>query len=125
MVRHNNASNIFPWQEMWLLRTLFSAKGLSRSQLDWLRAHLLGSLHFINVSLSLCLISKFGDDAEREYCWKFLGKHSDTDRAVVLSTQGFDKSKLLARCNEATKYHIELKSTAEIVKGSATDIWPS
>lgn len=121
----DSESNIFPWQEMWLLRTLFGAKELTRSQLDWLRAHLSGSLHPANMSLCICLLAKFGDNSDCEFCWTFLGTNPVTDRAVVLSTQGFDKSKKLVRCNEAINRCPSIKSTADVVKGSATDIWPN
>jgi hypothetical protein len=121
----SSESNIFPWQEMWLLRTLFGARELTRTQLDWLRGHLSGSLHPVNKSLCLCLLAKFGDNSDCEFCWTFLGWNPATDRAAVLSTQGFNKSKKLERCNEAISRYAKIKGTAEIVKGAAADIWPS
>jgi len=121
----SSESNLYPWQEMWLLRTLFGAKALDRSQLDWLRAQLSAPRHSINKPLYLCLLGKFGDDSDCEFCWDFLGESPVTDRAVALSTQGFHKSKKLQRCNEATTQCPGIISTAEMVKGSAGDIWPS
>ncbi len=117
-------ANIYPWQEMWMLRALFGAKKLTRSELDQLRARTLTASHWINKSLYILLLGKYGDTSDLDFCWAQFRKVNMVDRAVVLSCQRLRKNIKLQRCNEAVQRAPELTQTAGFVKGSSKPVWP-
>ena len=117
--------NIYPWQEMWLLRILFECTKLDRNQLNCLRQRVQKTDHWINKSLCLLLMAKYGDAADLEFCWQFFGSGSHTDRAVVLCCQPLTTSKRLQRCNEATAMNPDVACTSNLVKGANKAIWPA
>ena len=118
-------SNIFPWQEMWLLRCLFGCKKIGRENLNWLRMRAQSSQPWFNLSLYLLLLGRYGDESDRDFCWGFLGVNPEVDRAVLLSCQGSAKQKKLQRCNEAEEANPDLHYTARLVKEQAEGVWPN
>lgn len=118
-------ANIYPWQEMWLLRCLFGCKNVTRNNLNWLRSRAIEGQPWFNQSLYLLLLGRFGDDSDRDYCWSFLGKHPEVDRAVVLSCQLSLKTKKLQRCNSAVSSNASVIDTAKLVKEQAEAVWPT
>ena len=117
--------NIYPWQEMWLLRCLFGCKKIHRENLDWLRARAQENHPWFNQSLYLLLLGLFGDESDRDYCWSFMGKHPEVDRAVVLSCQLSPKTKRTQRCNSAASANAAVFDTAKLVKEQADAVWPT
>ena len=118
-------SNIFPWQEMWLLRCLFGCKMIDRPGLNWLRARAESSQPWFIRSLCLLLLGRFGDESDRDFCWGFIGTDHEIDRAVVLSCQGSRQPTKIRRCNEAVAINHNLLYTARLVKEQAQAIWPT
>ena len=118
-------ANIFPWQEMWLLRCLFGCKKIDRKYLNWLRARAVSNQPWFNRSLYLLLLGRFGDESDRNFCWGFIGTNYEVDRAVVLSCQGSQKQTKLQRCNEAVSTNPNLFFTARLVKEQAQVVWPT
>ena len=117
-------ANIFPWQEMWLLRSLFGCNKIDRKHLNWLRKRMESNQLWFNKSLYLLLLGRFGDEFDRDFCWECLGSQVEVDRAVLLSIQGSQKSTKLQRCNDAVSTNVELTYTARLVRGQAQPVWP-
>ena len=118
-------ANIFPWQEMWLLRCLFGCKKIERKYLNWLRVRAESNQPAFNRSLCILLLSRFGDEADRDFCWGLIGTDAEIDRAVVLSCQGSQPPTKLQRCNEAVSMNPSLLHTARLVKEQAQAVWPT
>ena len=118
-------ANIFPWQEMWLLRCLFGSKKIERKYLNWLRVRAESNQPAFNRSLCLLLLGRFGDEADRDFCWGLIGTDPEIDRAVVLSCQGSQQPTKLQRCNEAVVMNPSLLYTARLVKEQAQAVWPT
>ena len=118
-------ANIYPWQEMWLLRCLFGCKTIDRKYLNWLLSRTESNQPWFNRSLCVMLLGRFGDESDRNHCWGMLGASSEINRAVLLSCQGIQKSMRLQRCNEAMKMNPQLTYTARFVKEQAFATWPT
>ena len=120
-----SGANLYPWQEMWLLRSLFGADKLTRPELNRIRARISNTTHWVNRSLCILLLGKYGDSGDLDFCWGLFRNDPKVDRAVVLACQRLLKNVKLQRCNEVLLRAPELRQTVALVKGANRGVWPA
>lgn len=118
-------ANIYPWQEMWILRALFAAPRLNRADLDFFRLRAQATDHEVNQALCIALLGRFGTQDDLEFCLRLFGRGPVIDKAIVLCAQHLPADRRETVYVAAGATRPELRTTVGMLRASATASWPS